>query len=290
MTAARFWFDGSVRDAAFVAATDHGFTIGDGLFETFVAEGQRVVAFERHLERMATSCRRIELPYPGDEYVRRAVRELLQSFEPGARVRVRATLSSGDGPPGLGRGPAARLLIAGNPAPAPADPVNMVTVPWRRNPAGALSGIKSISKGEDVVAAQFAAARGGNEALWLNTHGQICEGSTTNLFVLAPAAGRAPKPWKLATPPLSSGCLPGIARSLVLERAAGRELSVGEETMDSSIIDHARNGRAWLFVTSAGRGIVPVSSIDGDELPACPQAPKLSAMWGRIAAGALESV
>ena len=52
-------------------------------------------------------------------------------------------------------------------------------------------------------------AHGADEALWLNTRGELCEGSGSNIFVVT--SGR------VFTPELRSGCLGGITRELLLE-------------------------------------------------------------------------
>ena len=98
-------------------------------------------------------------------------------------------------------------------APWPAV-TEVVVVPWPRNEHGALVGLKTVSYGENVVALAFAADRGAGEALFGNLAGNLCEGTGTNVFV--GLAGR------LVTPPLSSGCLPGVTRDLLLEQRGHR--------------------------------------------------------------------
>src|SRR5258707_6475103 len=101
------------------------------------------------------------------------------------------------------------------PQPFPAEAVDVVTVPWPRNERGALSGLKTTSYGENVRALAYAAERGGSEAIFANTVGQLCEGTGTNVFVAL---------WgRLLTPPLSSGCLAGVTKALVIECAEADE-------------------------------------------------------------------
>ena len=61
----------------------------------------------------------------------------------------------------------------------------MTTVPWPRNEHGALSGLKTTSYGENVRALAYAAERGGSEAIFANTAGNLCEGTGTNVFVVS---------------------------------------------------------------------------------------------------------
>ena len=72
-----------------------------------------------------------------------------------------------------------------------------------------MAGIKTTSYAENVVALAHARARGCTEAIFANTTGGLCEGTGTNVFVVVDG--------RLVTPPLSSGCLAGVTRDLVLE-------------------------------------------------------------------------
>ena len=54
------WIDGRVVDAeaAYVSALDHGFTVGDGVFETMLARDGVAFALSRHLRRLTRSAAR----------------------------------------------------------------------------------------------------------------------------------------------------------------------------------------------------------------------------------------
>jgi branched-chain amino acid aminotransferase len=130
---------------------------------------------------------------------------------------------------------------------------DVVTVPWLRNERGALTGIKTTSYAENVRALAYAAERGGNEAIFANTRGDLCEGTGTNVFLVTGG--------ELVTPPLSAGCLAGVTRGLVLEwfGAAERDVPVGELAAASE-----------AFLTSTTRDVQPIRSVDGVELPEAP--------------------
>jgi len=71
---------------------------------------------------------------------------------------------------------------------------DVVMFPWPRNERGALAGVKTTSYAENVFALSYAQQHGGAEAIFGNLAGNLCEGSGTNVFVVA--GGR------LVTPPL----------------------------------------------------------------------------------------
>ncbi len=125
--------------------------------------------------------------------------------------------------------------------------------PWPRNEGGALAGVKTTSYAENVVALSYARQQGAAEAIFANLAGNLCEGSGTNVFVVA--GGR------LVTPPLSAGCLAGVTRGLVIEWAG----AVEEDLPLSALA-----GAGEAFLTGTSRDVQPIRSVDGVLLPAVP--------------------
>jgi branched-chain amino acid aminotransferase len=83
-----------------------------------------------------------------------------------------------------------------------------------------------------------------------NTRGELCEGTGSNVFVVVDGA--------LVTPPLSSGCLAGITRELVLEWCAD-QMTVAEQDLPLEVLRTAEE----VFITSSTRNVQPVSAIVG---------------------------
>jgi branched-chain amino acid aminotransferase len=250
----RAWVNGNLLDDARAAAlpvTDHGFTVGDAVFETIKVVDGTPFALTRHLARLTRSAKGIGLETPDEEQVRRAVREVLEASA-ATLQKVRITYTGGDGPMGSGRGAGSPTLVvvADDLQPAAAD-VRVVTVPWVRNERGALAGLKTTSYAENVVALAYAAEHAADEALFANTRGNLCEGTGSNVFYVVDG--------ELRTPSLGSGCLAGVSRALVLEWCGGREV---DEPFD--VLRRAQE----LFLAGTTRDVQPISVIDGRELPA----------------------
>jgi branched-chain amino acid aminotransferase len=165
---------------------------------------------------------------------------------------VRITVTSGPAPLGHARGehPPTVVIAAGAMA-AVAPSVAVCTAPWPRNERGALAGVKSTSGGEAVRALAHATERGCSEALFANTVGQLCEGTATNVLVAYDG--------RLRTPPLSSGCLAGVTRALLLEL-----VDVVVEDLLIEVLEYADE----VLLTSTGRDVQPVHEVDGRSLPA----------------------
>ncbi|HVF14903.1 MAG TPA: aminotransferase class IV [Acidimicrobiales bacterium] len=247
----RVWIDGEVLDAerARVSPFDHGLLTGDGVFETIrVYEGVPFAA-RRHLERLELSASAMGLPCPEADVLRMAMAEVVAANELRSG-RMRITVTGGPSPLGSGRGDAGpTVIVAVGPLTEWPAATPVITVPWPRNERAALAGVKTISYGENVVALAYAHARGGGEAIFANLVGNLCEGTGTNVFLAV--GGR------LVTPPLSSGCLAGVTRDLLLEL-----LDVVEEDLPLSALASAREA----FLSSSTREVQPIAAVDGHPL------------------------
>ena len=99
----------------------------------------------------------------------------------------------------------------------------VATVPWTRNERSATAGLKTTSYAENVVALAHARANGAGEALLANTVGNLCEGTGSNVFLVLDG--------QVVTPPLSSGCLAGVTRALLLEWADVIEREIADDEL-----------------------------------------------------------
>jgi branched-chain amino acid aminotransferase len=269
------WADGALRGPGepIVLASDHGLTVGDGVFETIGLRDGQPFALTRHLARLQYSAERLGLPAIDVHYIRKGVAEVIAA-KPQEIVRVRVTVTSGTGPMGTTRGTGKpTVIIMGGPGIKPRTCV-AVRAPWKRNERSPLAGVKSTSYAENVVIAQFARDKGADEAFVSNTHGHLCEGTGTNIFI--------ERRGEVLTPPLASGCLPGITRGLVLEWGARSGLPVrvaapGELAMSS--LDEVVQGTAHASVSSSTRGLQPVSVLDGAAVAPGPMLTKLATLF-----------
>src|SRR5450759_5043556 len=90
--------------AAGVPLFDHGFTVGDGVFETVAVRHGAAMAVTRHLARLARSAAGLGLPQPDLGELHRAVGVTVAANPGIARGALRVTYTSGPGPVGSGRG------------------------------------------------------------------------------------------------------------------------------------------------------------------------------------------
>ncbi|MFC8763400.1 aminotransferase class IV [Streptomyces sp. NPDC057193] len=251
----KLWVNGGLHDAetALVSVLDHGLTVGDGIFETVKAERGETFALTLHLKRLTRSARGLGLPDPDLDEVRRACAAVLEA-NPMEIGRLRITYTGGLSPLGSERGDAgASLVVALGETGRRADSTAVITVPWTRNERGALTGLKTTSYAENVVALARAREQGATEALFANTVGRLCEGTGSNVFVVVDG--------QILTPPVSSGCLAGITRALAVEWTGAREADLPLDVLESA---------DEIFLTSTLRDVQAVHRVDGRELSPAP--------------------
>jgi branched-chain amino acid aminotransferase len=251
------WVNGELlpEDEARISVFDHGLVVGDGVFETIKVTQGTPFALTRHLQRLARSAAGLGLPEPDLDQIRAGTLAVIKAAEAHRLARLRVTLTGGIGPLGSERVPGSpgTAIVALAEQQPPAPTVDVVTVPWPRNERGALAGLKTTSYADNVRALAYAAQRGGSEAIFGNTVGNLCEGTGTNVFVV--------RGGKLLTPPLESGCLAGVTRALVLEWADAEEEQVPLEALADA---------EEAFLTGTTRDVQPIRAVNGEVLPAAP--------------------
>ncbi|HEV8296064.1 MAG TPA: aminotransferase class IV [Acidimicrobiales bacterium] len=251
------WVDGAFvgPEQPALSAFDHGVLLGDGVYETMAVVDGRAVALDRHLARLHDGLARLGIDAPSRWAILTGVNEVLGADPLAGRLRI--TVTSGPGPLGTARGRSGpTLVVSSGPPTVWAPTAKVATVPWTRNERSALAGVKSTSHAENVVALAAARQHGADEAMLANTVGELCEGAGSNVFV--GIGGR------LMTPPVTSGCLPGVTRALVIE-------ALGPGAVEETPLPYDALARAnEAFLTSATRGVHPIETVDGTPLPHCP--------------------
>ncbi len=253
------WLDGKLvrADEAGVSPFDHGLLVGDGVFETLRVYGGVPFAWTRHHQRLVRSAAGLGLTTPGSQELRAAVDAVLAANDL-TDGRVRLTVTGGPSPLGSerGDGPPTVIVVAAPARPWPPT-VGVVIVPWCRNEHGAVAGLKTTSYAENVRALAYARERDAGEAIFLNTRGELCEATGSNVFVVRDGVVR--------TPPSDSGCLLGVTRALVLELCAANGI-----TAEKTVLDRAALGDAdEAFLTSSTREVQPIGVVDGSRVAEC---------------------
>jgi len=257
----RVFIDGAVRlpEEAKVSVLDRGFLYGDSVYETIGTLYGRLFAARDHLDRLERSARRIALRVPPRAEIEAAIKETVAAAgNPETRVRVILTRGVGK----LDLDPAScddcRLVVIAFPLGPPtpemfAKGVAVTIVSITRNSPQAIDpAVKSGNYLNNVLALGEARRKNGAyEAILCAGDGSIAEGSTSNVFAVVRGEVWTPQP--------EVGILDGITRAKVLELARGAGITVIERRIQP---DELR-GADEAFITSATRGVLPVTTIDG---------------------------
>jgi branched-chain amino acid aminotransferase len=256
------WTEGRMvaPDEAALSAVDHGITVGDGVFETCAVLDGQAFALTRHLARLERSASGMGMEGPDLQKVRDGVAAVLAATPDAGRLRI--TVTDGVGPLGSGRSAGPQTVVVAASAAVVVPTGRAARSPWTRNERGAVAGLKTTSYAENVVALADAIKKGADESVFANTKGDLCEGTGSNVFIELDG--------ELVTPPLSSGCLAGITRELLLEWGTEEGLPVREAKdgeLPFSVLDRVAAGEARMLLTGSVRNVQPTVWLDGVDLP-----------------------
>jgi len=247
---------------------DRGLLHGLGLFETLLALDGKPVFPDRHLARLAATCARLGWEFDFPDFRKTTVELLARNQLAKNRARVRLAITAGSGPlADLRLGDDRVIWMTAHSIEEPPESLAVCISPWRRNAHSPLAGLKCASYAENLIALDHARKHGFGETLFFNTSGHLCEAAMANVFFV--------KNGDLFTPPLHSGCLPGITREVVIELAAERGIPCVQRDLTAPELQAAEE----CFLTSSTRGIVAVSRLDQRKIPHGPVAKLLAQGW-----------
>lgn len=244
-----FWLDGEWVEAepSLLQSLTPGVLMAKGVFETMRVTNGKVALLEAHLKRMSRGLKVLEMgttPFFAHHTIfeKRALSLLKVNRLKNARVRL-MVWQKGAG--------VHYAIIAEALQPASARQYAkgfkaMLTNGHRRQTPVP---IKSLDYKIFRESLQKAHAAGFDEAIFLNHKGELVEGSRTNIFLV--------KDNCILTPPIASGCLPGVTRQVVLDRARRLKIRCLAKTLNAQDLFEADEA----FVTNVLLRIMPLTHI-----------------------------
>jgi len=237
-----------------------GLLSGWGLFTTLRIFDGIPFAFERHWRRLQKDAARTHVPFPFDpETVRAHLAELLRANhvrEGTARIYViynKVGFWQSDEP-----FPEADLVLYTAGLPAYHEPARLGLRAEGRHAASPLAGVKVTSWLNNVWNLAEAQQRGFDEVVLLNERGEVSECTAANLFCV--------RGGQVETPPLSSGCLEGVTRAVLLEISPKAGVPCIEKTLRPEDLRTADE----VFISSTNRSLLGVGEIEGHKFPGAP--------------------
>ena len=194
---------------------------GDGLFETMVYDGEQIRFWDFHSDRLSSGLTLLgfeDFKIPATE-----ITHLADFYGSGKPLRIRWTVYR----EGLGKYSPESNLVSQvlhfqpfHPAPKVKEIAGFSESIFLVG--NSFSSLKTISALPYVLANQEKVKKGLDELILLDNKGNISEGSASNIFWM--------KDGRVFTPSLSTGCIDGIGRRVLIEKLAqmGYEVNEGE--------------------------------------------------------------
>lgn len=274
-----FWMDGQLVDAndATVSPLSHALHYGTGVFEGIrsyeTPSGPRIFRLEEHMARLTRGAEHLGL-----ECDLRAMTDacasVLRANELGdAYVRPLAWFDVG----GLGldlRALSVRTLVAAMPwsthlgEDTKARGVTLRTSSWRRTPATSVPALKLCGNYvNSVLANREALLAGYDEALFVDDHGFVVEGSAENVFMVRNGSVVAVQ---------HRDALPGITRDTVCELTGATSRPVtATELADADEV----------FLVGTSVEVTGVSRLDQRDLGVGPVTSEVAALYQAVVRG-----
>lgn len=236
-----------------LSAGQVGLMAGWGVFSTLrVADGV-LFAYERHWERMKRDAALLRIPFPDDaNALHDDLLRLVEANEAwNATLRVYVIRNCG----GIWEGPgierAFDIVAYSTGLTQWGASVRLSVKPEARHSRCEFAGTKVNSWGWNLAWHEEAHTRGYDEVVLLNERGEVSECTSANIFAV-----HGSEVW---TPPLDSGCLPGVTRALLLSDVRAESIRVMERPLSLAGLESA----GGVFITSTTRDVLPVSEIEG---------------------------
>ncbi len=247
------WLNGERLDGSVAPfdLTDRGLLLGDGVFDTSLVVNGRVAFGEAHEGRLLRHAKALGIA-ADPEMVRDAYARARELDGPHA---LRVTITRGAGPRGLPNPAECVPSVIAAAAPTSGlifSPVTLQSVSIRRNETSPTSRLKTLAYLDNVLAMDTAAKAGADDALMLNTKGDVASAAAANIFAII---GR-----DLVTPRVEDGALDGVTRAFLMNAAPQIGLAPRERALSRDELKQADG----VFLSSSLRLLAPVKSLDGE--------------------------
>ena len=235
-----------------ISMFDRGFTLADGVFETMVSRNGNLFRLNQHMDRLDKGCDLLGIQRLNRRETKQNILELLHTNKLTSAV-IRLTVTRGvDRQRGLTiHDPVVPTILIRTHLRSThkIEGISLSVSSIARNEGSPISGIKSISYSDSIVAKKLVSEEGFDDALLLNNLGNVACATSSNFFVTQDNT--------IITPPLSDGVLGGIIRGVIFEISSKFGLKIIERSFKPNFDAYEES-----FITNVVTGIVPVVAID----------------------------
>ncbi len=235
-----------MNSSGFIADRNRSFLFGDGIFETMRMENGRLLYSSFHFDRLTRSLKALGIETDMMPKQKSLEELIVRNVNlPQLRVKLLAFRSSpGAYVPEMNTaGFQIQVFPLDNSRSIDEKGITVGLYEEQRKAAGALSWIKSTSSLLYVMAGRYAEQKGWDDILLLNDKNELMEGSSSNLFAWTDE--------RWITPPISSGCIEGVFRRILISTLKQNGIPFSERSINRNEVKNADE----LILTNAISGI-----------------------------------
>jgi len=247
------------KSEAKISVYDHGLLYGDGVFEGIRVYNGIVFHLKEHIDRLYRSAHPIflKIPLTKEQLIEAVLETLKKNNLTNAYIRLVVTRGVGDLGLDPRKCPKATIIIITEPllqlhsAEKIENGIQTIITWVKRNPVdSATHEMKSLNYLNSILGKIEANNIGADEAICLDKTGYVCEGVGENIFIVDNG--------KLYTPPLSSGALDGITRTLIIRLAK----KLGIEVTERNITPNELFTADEVFFTGTAAEVAPIREVN----------------------------
>jgi len=251
--------NGDIQDEAVISIFDHGFLFGDSIYEVVCTNQGKPCFLDEHLKRLYASASGISLKIPHNPTeIKKQIQITLDSaenYESYIRIIVTRGVGEIDIDPSSCFNPNIIIFVKEIPQ-IPSESyekgITVALVSIKRNSRDSLNpAVKTGNYLNNVLARIEARKMGSEDAIMVNSIGQLTEGTTSNLFFV--------KKGRLLTPTKDCGILSGITREKIIQLANQNSITLEEGKWPGEELFKAEE----IFLSGTVKKIIPVTILDG---------------------------
>jgi len=250
--------NGDIQDEGNISILDHGFLFGDSIYEVICTNKGKPCFLDEHLNRLYASASAVSLNIPRkSKWLKDNINlTLMASGNPESYIRIIITRGVGelDIDPSSCLKPNIIIFIKNIPK-IPVEcydkgiAVSLVSI--KRNSRDSLNpAVKTGNYLNNILAKMEAQKIGADDAIMMNSWGQLTEATTSNIFFV--------KNGRIHTPKTECGILSGITREKIIQLAHENGISIEEGQWPGEELFNADE----IFLSGTVKKIIPVSTLD----------------------------
>lgn len=232
-----------------ISVFDNSLLYAEGLFETLLTIDGKIIFFDEHFTRLTKGASVLGIKIPVTKKLLKDWMTKTVKRHSDRITKLRLTVTSGEAARWVGVQGKQQVILSASPHTIPEKSFELLVSPFRVDQDSVFRRIKTISYAIHAAALTQAKKHKCDDALMLNEKNEVAEVTSANIFWVSKG--------EVFTTPLSSGCLEGITRKIVMEQSQKIGYKIQEKNINLSGLLKADE----VFISSSLKLIAPVAAI-----------------------------